>query len=178
MKQLTSRKDNHFIKIAKHPVTQKYRTSSQFFPKRPHQYSLPSQEFLDSLNQEDLVTEGSNIQQSISKMLKQLSELSEQINSTKKSCRTQESKLDHIQKEKTAVREYYNLQVKEKLNSKIVVDSQNKLLDRFFFLTEKQTSRPSTANRPGTASSRKVCGKLPEETSPKATTQQNLLSKI
>ena len=70
-------------------------------------------------------------------------------------CNIQEE-VDKLTEQRNRLKENYHFEVKQKMGTQLVLDSQKRLIERGFFITQGLTSRPSTAKRPATSSTNRL----------------------
>ncbi|CAG9320241.1 TRIP4_1 [Blepharisma stoltei] len=179
-KFLTSKTDNSNIRIWSHPVTMKYknlRQSLALSSPKPNTAALPmvntymtqtekgtkSDELTQSLQAEinsatdqEILMMGQNLQEAIKSLSKEIKNLKKFEENELGKVQAMEMELDRVITERDKGRELYTQNVKNRMDSKIVIDSQKRLLDRYIFITEQLSSRPSTGKkRPQTSSTQR-----------------------
>lgn len=108
---------------------------------------------LDTATEEDIRSIGTNIQAAINDINKDIKALNKQEETEISRIQSMESELERVISERDKGRELYTHHVKNRMETKVVLDSQRRLMDKYIFITEQLSSRPSTANRrPQTAS--------------------------
>lgn len=162
---LTSQKDNNFIKINNSLFTKKYRTSTRKSfpdPKNSFRVSFPHSQKVEIVVDSDveitdktypLREEATKLQQSMLEQSKILKNSRLAYNQLELKSQNLDSEAKKLLVERDKQKEMYTSLMKAKIDTKIVIDSQQRLMDKYIFITEQLNSRPSTGNRrPVTAS--------------------------
>ena len=100
----------------------------------------------------ELREEAMKLQKIIQDKAKELKNSRQYCNQLEKKIVDFEKDLKKITQERDRHKELYTNLIKTKIDSKIVIDSQKRLMDKYVFITEQVNSRPSTGKRPVTAS--------------------------
>ena len=98
-------------------------------------------------------TEATKLQKNLIEELKKLKIVKQNSNLLESKLFDCEAEMQKIAQDRDKHKELYANLVKNKIENKIVIDSQKRLMDKYIFITEQIQSRPSTGKtRPVTAS--------------------------
>lgn len=97
------------------------------------------------------------LQRQVNELGKKSKALKSQNNDFEVKIQELESDLKKIVADRDRHKDFYAVLMKNKIESKVVIDSQKRLMDKYTFITEQISSRPATAKkRPLTASGIRV----------------------
>ena len=176
---MTSQKDNNFIRISNNLFTKKYVEGTQKnFSKVKSTFQLTFPQNKEAKSQNDskhetekdlnepsedyekllvLRSQASQMQRLVNELGKKNKGLRSQNNDVEAKIQELENDLKRIVADRDRHKDFYAVLMKNKIESKVVIDSQKRLMDKYTFITEQISSRPTTAKRrPLTASGIRV----------------------
>ena len=161
---MTSQKDNNFIKISNSLFTKKYISKTKtFFPqKSKFTVSFPKSsakvevltEEAEEVSSKTIVLreKAGKLQQAVLELSKQLKNIKNEETQAELKFQDREAEVKKMIQEREKQKEIYNNLLRTKLEPRIVIESQKRLMDKYIFVTEQFNSRPSTGKkRPMTA---------------------------
>ena len=91
--------------------------------------------------------EASKLQQNLIEELKELKTLKQNMKALECKMLEKEAELLKITQDREKHKEMYSSLMKNKVENKVVIESQQRLMDKYIFITEQIHSRPSTGRR-------------------------------